>query len=156
MLIVITELDGLSKTSNALGECAIIATSYIEYAIIKYSKTLKIQTSKNNYLSDLKIRTEDIDKQSEVDGTERNTLDDVILQSAKWQKENWVKTNKSSTMFLLNSPPPSPSIDDENKENLKVILVTYDRNLRLKARANGINVASESDLVKIYNKEFER
>ena len=38
---VITELDGLSKSDNALGNAALIATSYLDVAVER-SKSLKV------------------------------------------------------------------------------------------------------------------
>ena len=60
-LPVIMELDGLATNQTALGEAVSAATSYIVSHLRMHSASLKIQTSKGNYLPNLNIRTEQVD-----------------------------------------------------------------------------------------------
>ncbi|TIB71831.1 hypothetical protein E3Q23_03635 [Wallemia mellicola] len=178
-LAVITELDGLSKSDNALGNAALIATSYLDVAVER-SKSLKIQTSKNNFLNDLTMRYEDYAVGGMEGFEERKTLDDVILDVAKWQNNNWVERNSSVNAFSLNSPPQSPTLSSSTfsptlsqaspvrstavpfkqqqaKKNItssKVALITYDRNLRLKGHAVGVTTVNEVEFSKLHKKFF--
>jgi len=59
--IVITELDGLAKQQSALGPAAKSAVHYLETHVKTQARSLKVQTAKGNYLSNLTIRSEIID-----------------------------------------------------------------------------------------------
>ncbi|TIB05602.1 hypothetical protein E3P96_01090 [Wallemia ichthyophaga] len=170
-LAVITELDGISRTDNALGNAAIVATSYLDGAVER-SNSLKIQTSKNNFLKDLTMRYEDYGSGGDMDGfEERKTLDDVILDAAKWHKENWMERERHREMlerepkvegqvnaFSLNSPPTSPQLSAKpaipTKSTSKVALITYDRNLRLKSHAAGVTSVDESAFARLYKNHY--
>jgi predicted ribonuclease YlaK len=157
-LAVITELDGLSANRSDLGKAASNASQYITSHIRSHSSSLKVQTSRGNYLTTLNIRSENFDFSSrhrngdgdeQAKGWERN-LDDLILRAAMWQESHWVDrspllrgiTNPNSTKPPLN--PPVPRGDEA-----KVVLVTFDRNLRLKARARQLHAGDERDLAHI-------
>ena len=131
-LPVVTELDGLSKNSSPLGQTASQAIAYLESRIRTHSLCLKIQTSRGNYLSDLLIRTEHVDF-SDPQLASRN-MDDLILNVAAFQSDHF--TDRSAVLGQL--PPEGPAT--------KVVLVTFDRNLRLRARARGIDAADEKEL----------
>ncbi|KAJ3788582.1 hypothetical protein GGU10DRAFT_384891 [Lentinula aff. detonsa] len=134
-LPVVMELDGLkSNISPALSEAARTALDYITSHIRSHSLSLKIQTSKGNYLSNLNFRTED------VDFTSDRTMDDLILKAAIWHDEHW-----SNRSVLLQAKTPDLSINP-----VKVVLVSLDRNLRLKARSRQLPAASEKDLALLF------
>lgn len=173
-LVVITELDGLKKRSSdqepqarRLGEEALEAIKYLEQSIKSYSKILKIQTSKGNYLRDLSIRNEQINFQDfgATSGNPGQTgangfittnaarnLDDVVLRAASWQLEHF--SNRLPSSFArpstLLDQPKNKEHDgpaDEMDQPEKVILLTLDRNLRLKARVRGILAADEKQII---------
>ncbi|KAG6821141.1 hypothetical protein H0H93_005361 [Arthromyces matolae] len=139
-LPVIIELDGLSSNaSSQLSEAAQNAMTYISTHLRSHTLSLKVQTSKGNYLSTLSIRTERVDFNS--DNTwERNT-DDLILRAAIWQDDHWV--DRSALL-------KAGTVDAGSLLGVvKVVLLTLDRNLRLKARARQLPAASEKDLAAI-------
>ncbi|KAG6829844.1 hypothetical protein H0H92_003287 [Tricholoma furcatifolium] len=138
-LPVIMELDGLSSNPSAqLSEAARNAMTYISTHFRSHSLSLKVQTSKGNYLSTLSIRTEQVDFS---DGNwERNT-DDLILRAAIWQEEHWVDRSAMLKANTVDSSSMSGAV--------KVVLLTLDRNLRLKARSRQLPAASENDLAMI-------
>lgn len=88
-LPVIMELDGLSSNPSALGQVASAALGYITSHFRSHSLSLKILTSKGNYLSTLSIRTEQVDFAAGEASWERN-MDDLILRTAIWQDAHWI------------------------------------------------------------------
>lgn len=135
---VIMELDGLSSNQSKLGEVAQEAVAYITSHIRSHSASLKVQTSKGNYLTSLSVRTEQVDLTNE-DSWDR-CMDDLILKAAIWQDEHWV----DRSALLKNTPPVR---DDANA--VKVVLLSLDRLLRLKARSRQLAAAGEKDLAAI-------
>lgn len=135
---VIMELDGLSSNPSKLGEAAQEAIAYITSHIRSHSASLKVQTSKGNYLMSLSVRTEQVDLTNE-DSWDR-CMDDLILKAAIWQDEHWV----DRSALLKNTPPVR---DDANA--VKVVLLSLDRLLRLKARSRQLAAAGEKDLAAI-------
>jgi protein SMG6 len=131
-LPVVTELDGLSKEPAPLGPSAKQAIQYLESRIRTHSLCLKIQTTKGNYLSDLLIRTET------HDNVDERTMDDRILNIARFQQDHFV--DRSSIL------------GGRSGEGTKVVLVTFDRNLRLKARSRGVDAADEKEMAGIMGK----
>ncbi|KAJ6623408.1 hypothetical protein B0H10DRAFT_2009580 [Mycena sp. CBHHK59/15] len=134
-LPVIMELDGLSSNPSQLGETAQAAVAYLSSHIRTHSTSLKVQTSKGNYLTSLNVRAEQVDF---ADGTSERNMDDLILKAAIWQDEHWVDRSamlKSRTVASDNS--------------IRVVLLSLDRNLRLKARSRQLPAASEKDLASI-------
>ena len=134
---VVTELDGLCKNPAPLGTAAHSAVAYLEGRIRTHSLCLKIQTSKGNYLSDLLIRTEHLDFGASAVNPEAvsRTMDDLILNIASFQAEHFV--DRSQMLGL-----PGADIGAT-----KVLLVTFDRNLRVKARGRGIDAADEKEMI---------
>lgn len=145
-LAVITELDGLKRNSTPLGTAAAEAIDYLELAVRGYSRYLKIQTSRGNYLKDLAIRNEAIDFGGGADGTSSHdlaqSLDDVILRAAAWQKEHF-----SDRLALVN-PHAVAAGRKVPSDTAPVVLITFDRNLRLKASARGLDATDEKGLKK--------
>ncbi|OCH95657.1 hypothetical protein OBBRIDRAFT_767535 [Obba rivulosa] len=138
-LPVIMELDGLKSNVSPLGEAALIALNYVTSHIRSHSSSLKVLTSKGNYLTTLTVRAEQVDFTENETSWERN-MDDLILRAAMWQEEHW--TDRSA---LLRT-------DDCARDTAgaaKVVLLSFDRNLRLKARSRQLNVANERDLATI-------
>ena len=60
-LPVIVELDGISSSPSQLGEAAQAAIAYLSVHIRSHPASLKVQTSKGNYLTSLSVRTEEAD-----------------------------------------------------------------------------------------------
>ncbi|KDR73471.1 hypothetical protein GALMADRAFT_71996 [Galerina marginata CBS 339.88] len=137
-LPVIMELDGLSANVSQLGEAAQAAMSYISSHVRSHALSLKVQTSKGNYLTSLSVRTEEVDFHG--DNAEKS-MDDLILKAAIWQDDHWV--DRSS---MLKAATASAS---ELQTAVKVVFLSLDRNLRLKARSRQLPAASESDLAAI-------
>ena len=135
-LPVVTELDGLSREPAPLGPSAKAAVTYLESRIRTHSLCLKIQTSKGNYLSDLLIRTESHERRED-----ERTMDDRILNIASFQLDHFV--DRSSILGSGGS----------RGDATKVVLVTFDRNLRLKARARGVDAADEKEMAAIMGKQ---
>jgi len=101
----------------------------------------QVQTSKGNYLTSLSIRTEEVNLTD--DASERN-MDDLILKAAIWQDEHWV----DCSALLKTNGAPKPTA-----ETTKVVLLSLDRNLRLKARSRQLPAASERNLASILSTE---
>ncbi|BEI84163.1 hypothetical protein CcaverHIS002_0407670 [Cutaneotrichosporon cavernicola] len=137
-LPVVTELDGLSKSPPPLGTEAAAAVAYLEARIRTHALCLKVQTSRGNYLTDLLIRAETLDLHSR--DTAR-TMDDMILNVAAFQRNHFV--DRSGLLGQARPVEGAPT---------QVLLVTFDRNLRLKARALGIDAADEREMAAILAK----
>lgn len=150
-LPVIMELDGLkSNSSIQLSEAARTAIDYITSHVRTHSLSLKIQTSKGNYLSNINFRIEEVDC----------NMDDLILKAAIWHEEHW-----SDRSALLQAESPRPGINP-----VKVVLISLDRNreshlcsnyyhqysdilaqsVRLKARSRQLPAASEKDIASLF------
>lgn len=113
-LAVVTELDGLKVSNSPLGEAANAAVHYIVSHLRSHSTSLKVQTSKGNYLSTLSVRSEDIEFTH--DSWERS-MDDLILRAAIWHDEHWVDRSA-----ILNAEVA------DTTGAAKVILISFDRN----------------------------
>jgi len=137
-LPVVMELDGLSSTASRLGEAAQGAMSYLTSHIRSHSTSLKVQTSKGNYLTTLNVRAEHVDF-ADGESRERN-MDDLILKAAIWHDEHWV----DRSAMLKGADMPADIVGA-----VKVVLLSLDRNLRLKARSRQLPAASEKDLATI-------
>ncbi|GAA5851616.1 hypothetical protein JCM8547_001150 [Rhodosporidiobolus lusitaniae] len=160
-LAVITELDGLKRNTTALGSAAIEVVDYLESAVRTHSRYLKIQTSRGNYLKDLAIRNESIDFSGSTSSSssafdlvsssfdlssssshdQAHSLDDVILRAVSWQSQHF-----TSRLALVNPRAVRPGAPKVPTETATVVLVTFDRNLRLKARARGLEATEEKGL----------
>lgn len=127
-LPVVTELDGISRQPPPLGTAAASAIGYLEQHVKSHSLALKIQTSKGSYLSDLRVRSEEFGAKGTA-----STMDDRILDVAVHQLDHW-RPKQTAT---------------EQRDGSKVVLVTFDRNLRLKARARGVDAADEKEMASI-------
>jgi len=108
------ELDGLANNPTPLGQAAQAAMQYITSSIRTYSTSLKVQTSKGNYLTTLTIRTEEIDFSS---GNIERNMDDLILKAAIWQDEHWA--DRSSILGVTGQ---------DTNGAVKVVLLSLDRN----------------------------
>lgn len=145
-LAVVTELDGLKANPPPLGKDAAEALRFLETSIRdpatrSQSKYLKIQTSRGNYLHDLSIRSEEIDfSGNAVSTSNARNMDDLVLRAAIWQDEHF-----SNRLAIVN---PSADRSKITATTANVALVTFDRNLRLKAHARGIAAAHEKDIAR--------
>lgn len=141
-LPVVTELDGLSRNPPPLGDEASAAVGYLEARIRTHALTLKIQTTRGNYLTDLLIRAEHLDFKASV-LTASKSMDDLILDVAQFQARHFVDRST-----ILGMPQP----DHDGVKPTQVLLITFDRNMRLKARARGIEAADEREMAAILGK----
>lgn len=146
-LAVIHELDGLSINPPPLGKAAADALSYLTTHVPAHSTSLKVQTSKGNYLMTLSVRHEQIDFRGDTGNMDRN-MDDLILRSAVWQAEHFMDRSAllkgRSDDGGMTMPPLTPTA-----ATAKVVLLSFDRNLRLKARARDLDAADERDMASI-------
>ncbi|PFH52354.1 hypothetical protein AMATHDRAFT_74154 [Amanita thiersii Skay4041] len=138
-LPVIMELDGLASNASPLGEAAKSAITYIGSHLRSHSLSLKVQTSKGNYLANLAVRTEQVDFGYGRPELDRN-MDDLILKAAIWQDDHWVDRSVILDPKVDHHPP---------LDAVKVVLLSLDRNLRVKARARQLPAASERDLAHV-------
>ncbi len=155
-LPVIMELDGLSgggqggigimktngntattPTASAtvhLGEAAQAAMAYLTSHLRTHSLSLKVQTSRGNYLRTLGVRTEQVDfgsVRSDVGASGEKSMDDLILKAAIWQDEHWVDRSSilSSMKAGLNKPTAAAVVGKGDVQDAtKVVLLTLDRN----------------------------
>jgi hypothetical protein len=137
-LPVIMELDGLASKSSQLEEAATAAITYVTSHVRTHTVALKVQTSKGNYLPTLTVRSEQVDFKKGDSDWERN-MDDLILKAAIWQDDHWVDRRA----LLMDNGARDVS------RAVKVVLLTLDRNLRLKARSRQLPAASEKDIATI-------
>ncbi|KAI8998858.1 hypothetical protein BD414DRAFT_476257 [Trametes punicea] len=138
-LPVVMELDSQSINQTPLGHAAAAALEYISTHVRSHAASLKVQTSRGNYLSNLNVRTEHVDFSSGM--AERN-MDDLILRAALWQEEHWVDRSA-----LLKGDGTATAKDSVNAA--KVALLSFDRMLRLKARSRQLYAANEHDLASV-------
>lgn len=121
-LPVIMELDGLSANSGTqLGDAARDALTYLSSHVRSHSISLKIQTSKGNYLPNLNVRREHVD--FDKDGNWERNMDDLILKAAIWHDEHWV--DRSGVLHHHGVSTPS---GNELAGAVKVVLLSLDRN----------------------------
>lgn len=155
-LPVVMELDGLSgggqggigsmktngntataPTASAtvhLGEAAQAALAYLTSHLRTHSLSLKVQTSRGNYLRTLGVRTEQVDFGSvrSLGAGGEKSMDDLILKAAIWQDEHWVDRSSilSSMKAGLNKPTAAAVVGEGvgGGDATKVVLLTLDRN----------------------------
>ncbi|KAI0055667.1 hypothetical protein BV25DRAFT_1983795 [Artomyces pyxidatus] len=111
----------LEMNDTPLGKAAKEAVLYLTSHIRQYATSLKVQTSRGNYLLSLSVRREQVNFDNPA-LRERN-LDDLILKAAIWQDEHW--QDRSSIL----------RIDADKSKDVagaaKVVLLSLDRNPRL-------------------------
>ena len=64
-------------------------------------------------------------------------MDDLILRAAIWQDDHWL--DRSAML-------KDDGVTRDTTRAIKVVLLSLDRNLRLKARSRQLPAASEKDL----------
>lgn len=134
-LVVLTELDSLKNSPGAFSGPASKAIAYVEHQVRLLPLHLKVQTSRGNYLSCLKLRQEELDlRQSGL-----KTTSELVLQAAQWQQTHFI-----NRLALLNPSAPRSPPDDVSK----VAVVSFDRQLRLKARARSIETVNEHEVLR--------
>ncbi|KAJ8482289.1 hypothetical protein ONZ51_g5452 [Trametes cubensis] len=138
-LPVVMELDSQSTNQSELGQVAGAALQYISTHVRTHATSLKVQTSRGNYLSNLNVRTEQVDFSS---GNAERNMDDLILRAALWQDEHWV--DRSGMLKSDGSAKDTSSA-------AKVALLSFDRMLRLKARSRQLYAANEHDLATLFS-----
>ncbi|KAI7907750.1 uncharacterized protein BX663DRAFT_547430 [Cokeromyces recurvatus] len=127
-LVVVTELDGLKTNTQKLGLVAQQGIELIEHSLAnkpKQSTCLRIQTSHNNFMNDISIRSEQF-----VFGETDKNLDDLILSTCLW----WTSQQNSS---------------NNSHQTVPVCLITGDRNLSVKARARDVEVVPVSAIIQL-------
>ena len=135
---IIMELDGLSANSSWLGKAAQVVKTYISLYFKSHSTSLKVQTSKDNYLSSLSLWTEKLVFQYEA-SWERNK-DDLIFQAAILQDEHWV----DHSAILKND-----GVIKVAATVIKAVLLSLDHNLQLKVQSELLFAASKHNLTSI-------
>lgn len=113
-LAVVTELDGLGNNTSELGAAAREALSYLIASVQTHSTSLKVQTSRGNYLHSLSIRSEDTTL-----GVGDRNMDDLIVRSAMWQLDHFADRSD----FLNHGHDVR-----RTEKTSKVVLLTFDRN----------------------------
>ncbi|CDO74731.1 hypothetical protein BN946_scf184686.g2 [Trametes cinnabarina] len=127
-----------SANQTPLGQAAAEALNYVASHMRSHSVSLKVQTSRGNYLSNLNVRTEHVDFSS---GNAERNMDDLILRAALWLEEHWV--DRSALL-------KRDAAGKDNTNAAKVALLSLDRMLRLKARSRQLYAANEQDLASIF------
>lgn len=179
-LSVITELDGLKRREGDVGKRAQDAVKFLEEKVKTHSTNLKVQTSRGNYLTDLRFRTEDIDfgsnkqpdgdhddlheSQGHIEPSEGNedgkcamarSVDDVILRCLSWQ----AGAHFRNRLLLLCSDDAERAKREAEiaKKTIppvaKAVLVTLDRNLRIKVRFRSLSAIGPSELIDLLLEE---
>ena len=111
------ELDGLSANTSQLREAADTAMTYISSHTRSHAISLKVQTSKGNYLTSLSVRTEEVNFDHSNYASMEKNMDDLILKAAIWQDDHWVDRSallKAEAVVVPNA--------------VKVVLLSLDRN----------------------------
>ncbi|CAG8461437.1 11868_t:CDS:2 [Ambispora gerdemannii] len=121
-------LAGLTLNPPPLGNSATEALNYLKQAMSSGTREikLKVQTSKGNYISDISFN-EEFDFGYGED--KKKNLDDIILGICLWHAKNH----------------PDTGNQNNGNQNERVVLLTNDRNLRVKARARDVNVVNVQD-----------
>ena len=114
------ELDGLCANTSQLGETAQEVVNYITSHVRSHATSLKVQTSKGNYLTSLNVRTEQVEF-SDKESWDR-CMDDLILKAAIWQDDHWIDRSA-----LLKA---GAAVRDTSNA-VKVVLLSLDRNREL-------------------------
>jgi protein SMG6 len=125
--------------SLQLSTAATTALTYLTSHLRSHSISLKVQTSRGNYLYSLNVRREQIDLRDAL-SWERN-MDDLILRAAIWQDEHWVDRSA-----LLKAPPAKA---EDTANAAKVVLLSFDRNRKhflVMPRAQLIETSSHSTI----------
>ncbi|KAL0091817.1 hypothetical protein J3Q64DRAFT_1875252 [Phycomyces blakesleeanus] len=125
-LVVVTELDGISSNAAPLGTVAMNALKLIEETLAKKQRVngLRVQTSHNNFMYDISIRSEQF-----VFGETDKNLDDLVLSSCLW----WTRQPERVS----------------SQGSVAACLVTGDRNLSVKARARDVEVVPVSVVMQL-------
>ena len=158
-LAAVTELEGLKKRTGPIGQRADRAIEYLSSNVKAKTKYLKVQTSRGNYLSDLRFRTEEIDfcaigagtggkEEDEDDQHHRmaRSIDEVILRCLEWQRDHFM----DRLPILANNKDELEAKQSQiSKLTVKAALITLDKNLRLKARFRGLVAIGPNELVNL-------
>lgn len=135
-LAVVTELDGLTR-SHTPKTARGAQRALIEIEDLLKMGKVQVQTSRFTFLPDLATRSETIDfgPLPSFDLPRARTLDDIILRLAIWHAHTPVDTNTQPATSSASSPQGAADVP-------AAVLLTHDTNLRLKARAYGIEPAT--------------
>lgn len=131
--LVVTELDGLRTNPQRLGLVAQQGIELLQSTLAakpKQSTSLRIQTSHNNFMNDISIRSEQF-----VFGESDKNLDDLVLSTCLW----WISQEHNK--------------ESSSDTTVPVCLVTGDRNLSVKARARDVEVVPVTAIIQLTPKE---
>ena len=120
---MINELDGLKVNPPPLGPAAAEAVTYVEQALL--SRKLRVVTQQGNGLSNLALRSQQLLPKGTEDGV--GSIDAFIIQTVQDQAERHMGKNPAAE---------------------KAVLVTGDRNMRVIAKAKGVQALTAADLRK--------
>lgn len=113
---VVMELQGLSLNTGQLGEAAKEALAFTSTKMKTHGLSLKVQTTKGNYLNSLGVVAEDVDFS---DASDERNMDDLILKIAIWHEAHWVDRSA-----MLAGKDDRMEVEDP----IKVLLLSLDRN----------------------------
>ncbi|KAG9026502.1 hypothetical protein FS837_004595 [Tulasnella sp. UAMH 9824] len=133
-LAVITKLDGLHNQPGDLGRATAEAPTHLITAVQTQSTSLKVQTSKGSYLKSLSIGSE-----ATTLGEGGPNMDDLIIAPL----DHFVHR----TGLLIASRNTVKRTD----ETSKVVLLTFDHNMRVKARSRQLDTADEKGMAAIFS-----
>ncbi|KAL7274419.1 hypothetical protein RUND412_002677 [Rhizina undulata] len=119
---VVTELHGLTRNTGNVGDNAREALKVISSAVDE-KRNLKVVTAKGNNVTTVGFYKEQLNN----NGTEdHSNIDDVVIQVTKQQGEAKIQLSGA--------------------RGVPAVLITEDRNMRVKARARGVTAFSASRL----------
>ena len=105
-LPVMMELDSQANgNATPLGQADEVVLRYITASIRSHSASLKVQTSRGNYLASLSVRTEQVDFAPGSASWERN-MDDLILRAAIGKTSRGSITLSCSSQMGTRATPP--------------------------------------------------
>lgn len=150
-LAVVSDLD----VKQGQGDTAAVdALSFLETSVPAHALYLKVQTSKGNYLQDLRFRSEDHTGQQRHDTITLVRVSDLaqgqdssifwqVLQVAQWHLDHFVNRTNLINPTASEAPP---------QDALKVALLTLNQKFRQKARSSKIEALNDSELLDLVAK----
>ncbi|PUU73083.1 hypothetical protein B9Z19DRAFT_1069268 [Tuber borchii] len=128
MPILITELLGLTNSTGPVGDAAKAAMIAINEAL-NDKRDVKVVTAKGSNVTNIGFYKEQLDKPRD---DEQRKIDDIIIETTKLQGE-----------------ARRQAIPGDYGDYEAAVLITEDRNMRVKANARGVTAISASALKKV-------
>jgi len=145
-LAAISELDDLVQSGEPSSkQMAQTATEYLDTIMKAGTKSIKILTSKGNYLTNLMIRSEDIDYQHAPGKTKaakyESKMEELLLTATKWQADHFIDRSALLGVEL-----------DHQARSLaaKSCLLTLNADLRQRASYERITIANNAEIAEIW------